>query len=597
MSGVIPRVFVLMLLSSVIEAGAASLPVRMVKSGDTCQLVRDGQPYFIRGAGGDDRWWQLLAATGGNSVRLWGADRLGEQLDLAQRTGLTVTAGIWLPQIRQSFDYNDARAVAAVREQVRQTVTRYKDHPALLIWALGNEMEEPQGSDNAVWNVIEALAKMVKEIDPDHPVMTVVAEIGGRKVTTFQKLCPSVDILGINSYGGVRSVGDRYRKLGGNKPYILTEFGPPGIWEIRKSAIGAYPEPTSAQKADIYRAAYEQAVLGQPGLCLGSYAFFWGRKQEVTDTWFSLLLADGTRLGAVDVLGELWTGRPPARRCPAIAIKVPPGSELSPPGAIVNAALELSGPADTALEVTWKLAREPARFGTGGDPEPEPSSYPEAILTADRRGAQVRLPTDGGLYRLSATARDGHGGGATANVAIRVDAPAAARESRRASLPLVIYSENEKPGVYTPSGWMGDTRSLRFDPACTTNPHSGNTCLRCEFTAGAGWGGIAWQHPANNWGQLEGGYDLTGARRLTFWARGGNGGETVDFKFGIIPRDKRYADSGSGALNRVVLTREWQRYELSVEKEDLSGIKTGFAWSLASAGQAVVFYLDDIQWE
>ena len=120
-------------------------PSNYFENGDAYQLRREGQPYFIRGAGGDEKLWGKLAASGGNSVRLWGDDRLGEQLDLARREGLTVTAGIWLPQIRQGFDYTDAQAVAGLREHVRRTVLRYKDHPALLLWALGNEMEDPQG--------------------------------------------------------------------------------------------------------------------------------------------------------------------------------------------------------------------------------------------------------------------------------------------------------------------------------------------------------------------------------------------------------------------------------------------------------------------
>src|SRR5690606_8393492 len=146
----------------------------------------------------------------------------------------------------------------------RATVEKYRNHPALLMWVLGNEMEDPEGKNGAVWTAINGLARMVKEIDPNHPTMTVVAEIGGDKVKNFHALCPDVDILGLNSYGGVASLGGRYKKLGGTKPYIVTEFGPPGIWEIKKNDISAYPEPTSTEKAAIYRRAYESSVLGQP---------------------------------------------------------------------------------------------------------------------------------------------------------------------------------------------------------------------------------------------------------------------------------------------------------------------------------------------
>ena len=588
----------LALLSSLamFQAGAMSAQVQLTRKGDAYQLLRGGRAYSIRGAGGDEKLWSALAAAGGNSVRLWGDDKLGAQLDAAQRAGLTVSAGIWLPQIRQGFDYTNAQAVAGLREHVRSTVLRCKAHPALLLWALGNEMEDPPGRNLAVWTVVNELAGLVKQIDPDHPVMTVVAEIGGEKVANVERLCPNVDILGINSYAGAQSLGDRYRQLGGRKPYILTEFGPPGSWETSKDATGAYPEPTSSQKAGIYRAAYERAVLAQSGRCLGSYAFFWGQKQEVTATWFSLFLNDGTRLGAVDTLSTLWTGKAPSAPCPTIELKLD-GASLVKPGALAEATLKTSAPARDSPAVEWVLTRDPEVYGSGGDAESPATVYPEAILGGNFRGAKVQLPASGGLYRLFATVRDGHGGGAVANVPIRVEGPASVAKGHPVTLPVVLAAQNHGPASYVPAGWMGNVEAIRFDPAWPLTTRSGASCLRCEFAAASGWGGIAWQSPASDWGDLDGGYDLTGAKRLVFRARGEHGGEKVDFKFGVIPKSKKFFDTASGALPNVVLTPDWQQYEIRVDQQDLSRIKTGFVWSVAGTGQPVVFYLDDIRWE
>ena len=62
---------------------------------------------------------------------------------------------------------------------------------------------------------------------------------------------------------------------------IVTEFGPPGVWETKKNAWGSAPEFTSTEKADYYKKGYEGAVLGSKGLCLGSYAFVWGAKELI----------------------------------------------------------------------------------------------------------------------------------------------------------------------------------------------------------------------------------------------------------------------------------------------------------------------------
>ena len=590
-------VFVPALLGCCLYARAAPSEVRLVGQPGRFQLLRNGQPYFIRGACADERRLHSVATAGGNSIRLWSDEKLGGSLDEAQALGLTVCAGLWVGQVRQGFDWGDADALAQQRERLRATVTRYKDHPAVLLWAIGNEMEDPQGRNGAVWTAVNDLAAMVKQIDPRHPTMTVIAEIGGEKVTNIHRLCPAIDIIGINSYGGASTLGARYSSLGGTKPYILTEFGPPGIWEIKKDPIGAFPEPTSTEKADIYRRAYQGAVLEQPGVCLGSYVFYWGQKQEVTSTWFSILLRDGSRLGAADAIKELWTGKPPANRSPVIAMLKISGEASGNAGAMIEATLTASDSENDPLRADWVLQRDPGEFGTGGDREEEPPVFNEAIIHGDLHGAQVRLPTEAGLYRLFVTVRDNHGGAATANVPVRVNGLAAASKGYAAALPLTVYSEAAESSGYIPSGWMGDTKAIQLDPAWTDRPQSGKTCLRCKFNANKGWGGVAWQNPPNDWGDRAGGYDLTRAKKLTFFARGEQGGEIVSFEFGVIPHNKNFADTGKGRLEKVVLGKEWQRYEIPIANQDLTRIKTGFVWTVASRGQPVVFYLDDILWE
>ena len=402
------------------SVSAAPVEVRVRKEGGRWQLVRDGQPYFIKGAGGNGSL-EMLARCGGNSVRTWGAEELPVKLDRARALGLTVTAGIWLGQVRQGFDWADTVSLARERKRVRAAVEKHKDHPALLMWALGNEVEDPEGKNRSVWSGINDLARMVKNLDPRHPTMAVVAEIGGEKVRNFHALCPDVDILGINVYGGAPTLGERYQKLGGTKPYIVTEFGPAGIWESQKDAVGAYPEPTSTAKAELYRRAYERAVLAQPGNCLGSYAFMWGQKQEVTATWFSMFLPDGARLGAVDTLTELWTGKRPANGVPMLHSLVMEARASSAGGATVHVALKVSDPENDPLKVSWLLQREAESFGTGGDAEKVPAAFPRAILKNDATGAEVRLPEQPGLYRLFVFAHDDHGGAATANVPLRVE--------------------------------------------------------------------------------------------------------------------------------------------------------------------------------
>jgi hypothetical protein len=578
---------------------APSRPVitSLVKNAQGFQLTRGGKPYFIKGAGGDGSQ-TLLHACGGNSIRTWGADNLESTFADAKKNGLTVTAGVWLGHKDNGFNYHDAAAVAAQKEMARKSILRYKDQPNLLVWAFGNEMEQGQEDDPALWQAIEDIAKMSHELDPDHPTMTVVAEIGGDKIAQINKYCPDIDIIGINSYAGASSIADRYMKAGGVKPYIITEYGPPGVWELGKNAWGAASEPTSTEKETWYRNAYTKSIANQP-LCVGSYAFTWGHKQEATATWFGLLLPDGDRTGPVDTLTELWTGGPPAHPCPEIqALKVD-GADRVDPGATVHVTLATDDPDKAPLKVEWVLQSDPASYHTGGGAERAPMTIPDVVVSSDATGARIKMPLGGAAYRLFAYVRDDHGGAAVGNIPLFVtgDRPIPIAPAPQAKLPLALYGVGiAKEAAYIPSGYMGNAGAIKMDPDSTDHPHSGTDCLKVNYTAGDSWGGVVWQSPANDWGDKPGGWNLTGAKRLTFWARGANGGENVTFQYGLLGKDKPYHDSATGKLP-VTLTKDWTQYSIDLTGKDLSDIKTGFCWVVAGSGQGETFWLDDIRYE
>jgi hypothetical protein len=577
--------------------GAPSV-VQLARTETGWQLSRNGQPYFIRGVGGDGSK-KLLAEYGGNSVRTWGLEKLDQNLDEAQKLGLTVTVGIWLGHERHGFNYNDADQLAKQAETVRAAVLRYKDHPAVLMWALGNEMEGYEKGDNAaIWSAINNLATMVKKLDPNHPTMTVVAEIGGDRVRNIHRLCPDIDIVGINSYAGASSIPKRYREAGGTKPYILTEFGSPGSWETPKNAWGAPLELSSTAKAVVYRKSYEQGVAATPGLCLGSYAFVWGHKQEATATWFGLLLPDGARLEAVDVLSEHWTGKPVKNHCPTIESLSPKEAGDLEPGSKLIAKLAVSDPEQDPLKVEWILQSDPLTQGVGGDAESQPPVYPEAILKSSATEAEVRLPSGGGGYRLFAVVRDDHGGAAIANIPLFVKGPSAPVKVRIAKLPFVVYDEatREKP-PYVPANWMGNTKALKLDEACSTEPHSGKTCLKLDYSAKDQWAGVVWADPANDWGDKAGGWDLTGAKQLTAWVRGETGNEVINLELGIFGKGRKFSDTGKAKKEGIKLSKDWQEIKLDLTGQDLSRIKSGIVITFAASGEPVTVYLDDCVYE
>ena len=569
---------------------AKAIPVELRQTEQGWQLYRGGEPYFIRGAGGDGSLEQLAAA-GANSVRTWGADGIDARLDAAHALGLSVTVGIWLGHERHGFDYGDEAQVRQQFDRARKTVLRYKDHPAVLLWGIGNEREGfGEGDNPAVWKAVNDIAAMVKKLDPLHPTMTVTAELGGGRIEGVQKRCPAIDIHGINSYGGSLSVADRYRQGGATKPYVLTEFGPLGVWEIPKNDWGAPTEPTSTEKAAFFRRSYESGVLGAPGLALGSYVFTWGFKMEATPTWYGMFLQDGAPLAAVDVMTELWSGRAPTDLAPTVSPLIVEGEPQFNPGDEVRVRAVVADPEGGAIRVRWVLRRESGEYATGGDFRRVPPEMKGAVLEGSATGARLRMPKDPGPYRLFLYAYDAAGRAATANVPLLV------KGEVRTPLPFYVYRDGFEGMPWAPSGWMGAIESLTLDGDYAKNPHEGKACIEMRFVGEVGtWVGVAWQHPPNNWGDQEGGYDLTGAKYLELWARGRYSTEKISIAVGLLGDDKKHPDSGKTTAKDIVLTYEWQRYRIRLKRLDLSSIKTGFVVVMSGQGSPVTVYLDSIR--
>ena len=577
----------ILLLPSVVLGEAIPVELRQTETG--WQLLRGGEPYFIRGAGGDASL-KLLAAAGANSIRIWDAQDIGARLDAAHELGLSATVGIWLGHERHGFDYNDEAQVSEQLERARQAVLRYKDHPAVLLWGVGNEMEGYESGDSsAVWTAVNDIAAMIKELDPNHPTMTVTAEIGGGRIESVHKRTPAIDIHGINSYGGAPSLPERLRAGGATKPYVITEFGPVGTWEMPKTEWGAPYEQTSTEKAEFYRQSYESAVVAAPGRALGSYVFLWGHKMEGTETWFGMLLEDGSRTGAVDVMTEFWSGSPPKNLAPTVEQLMIEGSVQVDPGDDVQISTSVADPEGSAVRVSWVLRPDSGDYITGGDFRPTLSDIEGAIIEGRADGARVRVPEEPGVYRVFLYAYDEAGNAATANVPLLVKGTVGKR------FPISVYEEGFEHMPWVPSGWMGSIDSLTLDGAYAENPKDGFASIKMRYEGEFGWVGVAWQDPPNNWGDLEGGYDVTGASELQVWARGEYGGEKVSFGVGLLETDRAHPDSGIAKVDGIELTREWQRYTVSLKNVDLSSLKTGFVVTLVGRQTPVTIYLDGIR--
>ncbi|WP_285059750.1 glycoside hydrolase family 2 TIM barrel-domain containing protein [Pedobacter ginsengisoli] len=417
---------VLMASSSTISAAPQSgkpQKVEISKTASGYTFKRNGLPYFVKGAGGTSQTEKLKAA-GGNSFRTWGTDNGAAHLDRAEQLGLTVTMGLDVARERHGFNYDDPAAVKKQLEKLRKEVQKYKDHPALLAWGIGNELNLDYKNPK-VWDAVNDIAKMIHEEDPNHPATTMLAGINQKEIDHIKAKCPALDFLSVQVYGGLAKVPQQLQTTGWNGPYLVTEWGPTGHWECPKTSWGAPVEETSTEKAEVYKTRYEASILKDKN-CLGSYVFLWGQKQERTPTWYGLFTEAGETSEVFDVMQYEWSGKWPQNRAPNISsLKIDGKSARSSihlnPQEKYLIALSASDPDNDKLTVRWELLPEATDLGQGGDRESRPVAIPDMVTSTSLTNAMLTVPTKLGAYRLFVYVSDGHNHVATANIPFFVE--------------------------------------------------------------------------------------------------------------------------------------------------------------------------------
>ena len=382
------------------------------------ELLKNGEPYYIKGAGAKDNF-KLLVNSGANSIRVWSTNNKS-LLDSAYKYGLSVTLGLHIRPERSGMDYNNEYAVQGQIEYLKNEVLKYKDHPALLLWGIGNEVDLKY-SNFKVWETIEILANFIKEVDPNHPTMTVIAGVDPSKAYYIKKYCPSIDILGLNVYGSIENAGVNLRKYNWDKPYIVSEWGVNGPFEARKTSWKAKIEPPNGIKANQRLRRYKQLIEKDKELCLGSYCFLWGQKQESTSTWHGMFLSNGNPTEAVDVMQFCWTGDWPQSRAPSIKdISLENISwrkdHILAPSSQATLKIEYQNYNNKKVMINYVLYPEAFSNKIGGDIQKSPEPIEFDIVSQSDNELTFVTPKEKGAYRLFAFVRNEKGQSSVANI-------------------------------------------------------------------------------------------------------------------------------------------------------------------------------------
>jgi len=203
--------------------------VQILQTNGGYQLYVDQNPFYIKGAGMESGNQEALMEHGGNSFRTWGTDdkRTPHLLERALTNRLSVTLGLRVGLERQGFDNNDEAAVARQLARVKQEVLKYKDHPAVIIWAIGNELNM-NAKNPKVWDAVNDISKMIHQVDPNHLTTTPLSGFKREVVQEVKNRAPDLDLVSFQMYADIVNLPHYLREAGWTEPYMITEWGATG---------------------------------------------------------------------------------------------------------------------------------------------------------------------------------------------------------------------------------------------------------------------------------------------------------------------------------------------------------------------------------
>jgi hypothetical protein len=389
------------------------------------QLFRNGTPFYIRGASGDSHFKEL-AEIGGNTIRVFDTISLGQTLDNAYKNNLAVIVDIPLAKYSEKYNsYLNEENNQILKQRVKILIRKYNNHPALLMWNLGNEVNYPFALvKNGFIKTFNELIDIIHNEDPNHPISTALIATDNRKViASILMNSPNLDLLSFNIFGRI----DHYNYysgiinfLFGRMPYYISEWGSDGHWECENTAWRAPIEPTSAKKAEQIKNRYKLAQRND-GASLGSLVFYWGQKQEITHTWFSIFDDQGRKSQTYYELQKVWGYKTinipsaPAIRYMLIGKKGARDNLVFKPNDIREAHVFFDGEPDSTLQFNWEIYEEGWNYYGANAKQKKPKQISSCFDYTNDSIVSFRVPAIEGPYRIFTYVYDKNGNFATTN--------------------------------------------------------------------------------------------------------------------------------------------------------------------------------------
>jgi beta-glucuronidase len=237
----------------------------------------------------------LMKEMGVNTIRVYDNLEINKELlrELFTKYGIRVILGNYVGKYaigsgadwKDGTDYENPVHLDNMMKRVEETVRSLKDEPFILMWLLGNENNYGVASNadkkpEAYFKFINAVAKRIKEIDPDHPVA--VCNGDTLFVDMMAKYAPEVDAYGGNVYRGDYGFGSYWDEVreAADRPAFITEYGSPAY-----SKFASEQDAAQAQ-ADYHEGSWMDIMANAAGYAEGDGNSIGGVAFEWLDEWW-----------------------------------------------------------------------------------------------------------------------------------------------------------------------------------------------------------------------------------------------------------------------------------------------------------------------
>jgi exo-beta-1,3-glucanase (GH17 family) len=419
--------------------------VRVTGTQGNWQLQVNGAPYEVRGLtygppqGAADGYLRDLKNMGVNTIRTWGVDdtQTPVLLNRAAQQGIKVVVGHWL---NQGADYvNDTAYKTTVRNEIVARVNALKGYQGVLMWDVGNEVILTMQDYGLPAATVEArrvaYAQFVNEVavaihaaDPNHPVTSTDAWTGAWPY--YRAHAPALDLLAVNSYGAIGTVKQDWIAGGYTKPYILTEGGPAGEWEVDPDVNGVPEEPSDLQKRAGYTASWN-AIKAHPGVALGATEFHYGLENDFGGVWLNTTTGGWRRLG-YHALRQAYTGQTAPNTPPEITAMTVSTRTAVPAGGTFSVGTAVTDPQGDLVRYNLMFSNKHVNGDRGlfhvNFTETAPGQF------------TVRAPEQLGVWLVYVYAYDGHGNVGVEQRSFRVVPPTIPGTNRALGRPATASS-------------------------------------------------------------------------------------------------------------------------------------------------------------